>query len=89
MNIKFCTIFWLLALFCISLAYFNQTNFIMDAMGMSIVINNSTQKTPIDNVIVISQGKRSFDNYFGTFPGANGITNNTQIGHGPFSPGLI
>ena len=89
MNIKFCTIFWLLVLFCISLAYFNQTNFIMDAMGMSIVTNNSTQKTPIDHVIVISQGKRSFDNYFGTFPGANGITNNTQIGHGPFSPGLI
>ena len=89
MNIKFYTIFWLLVLFCISLVYFNQTDFIMDAMSMSIVTNNGTTKTPIDHVVVISQGKRSFDNYFGTFPGANGITNNTQIGHGPFSPGLI
>ena len=59
MNIKFYTLFWLLVLFSISLAYFNETNFIMDAMGMSIVTNNSPPKTPIDHVIVISQGKRS------------------------------
>ena len=89
MNIKSCAIFWFSVLFCISLAYFNQTIFIMDANGTSIVTNNGTTKTPIDHVIVISQGKRSFDNYFGIFPGANGITNSTQIGHGPFSPGLI
>ena len=29
--------------------------------------------TPIQHVIVIMQENRSFDNYFGTFPGANGI----------------
>jgi phospholipase C len=31
------------------------------------------QTTPIQNVIIIMQEKRSFDAYFGTFPGADGI----------------
>jgi len=39
---------------------------------------NSTQ-TPIEHIIVISQGGRSFDNYFGTYPGANGFPNNISI----------
>ena len=41
-------------------------------------------KTPIKHIIVISQGKRSFDNYFGTFPGANGIPANMSVPLNPF-----
>jgi len=33
----------------------------------------SSAPTPIQHVIIIFQENRSFDNYFGTFPGANGI----------------
>jgi phospholipase C len=44
--------------------------------------------SPIKHVIVISQGKRSFDNYFGTFPGANGFPPNTAIPINPFPPSV-
>lgn len=40
--------------------------------------------TPIKHVIVISQGKRSFDNFFGTFPGANRIPMNLSVPINPF-----
>src|ERR1044071_5011761 len=40
--------------------------------------------SPIKHIIVISQGKRSFDNYFGTFPRANGFPPNTAIPLNPF-----
>ncbi len=33
----------------------------------------ATVSTPIQHVIIILQENRSFDSYFGTFPGANGI----------------
>ena len=88
MNIKLYSIFWLIFIFCISLLYTNHADPTIDVLGINIATNNDTRKTPIDHVIVILQGKRSFDNYFGTFPGVNGITKDTQIGHGPFSPGL-
>src|SRR5918994_3238703 len=41
-------------------------------------------KTPIEHVIIISQGRRSFDNYFGTFEGANGFPKNLTIPINPF-----
>ena len=46
-------------------------------------------KTPIKHVIVISQGKRSFDNYFGTFPGANGFPTNLTVPIDPFPKPLV
>jgi phospholipase C len=39
----------------------------------------------IKHVIVLVQGKRSFDHYFGTYPGANGLSNNTKVPVNPFS----
>jgi len=45
--------------------------------------------TPIKHIIVISQGKRSFDNYFGTFPGANGLPANLTVPLNPFPPPLL
>jgi phospholipase C len=41
-------------------------------------------KTPIDHVIIISQGRRSFDNYFGSYEGANGFPKNAGIPINPF-----
>ncbi|PWU79972.1 MAG: hypothetical protein DLM72_14580 [Candidatus Nitrosopolaris wilkensis] len=38
-------------------------------------LNPSTN--PIKHIIVIMQENRSFDNYFGTYPGANGIPRGT------------
>lgn len=43
----------------------------------------SAQVNPIKHVVVIVQENHSFDNYFGTFPGANGIQNDPS-GAAPF-----
>src|SRR2546428_2571036 len=39
--------------------------------------------SPIKHIIFIVQENHSFDNYFGTYPGANGITSKTRI---PLNP---
>ena len=48
---------------------------------------------PIKNFIYIIQENHSFDNYFGTFPGANGIPPGTKLpeypGGIPFAPGKV
>ena len=41
---------------------------------------------PITHVIIIMQENRSFDSYFGTFPGANGIPANTCVPLNPSNP---
>src|SRR4051812_39066860 len=33
-----------------------------------------TATTPIQHIVIIEKKSRSFDHYFGTFPGANGAT---------------
>jgi phospholipase C len=43
---------------------------------------------PIRHVIVIMQENRSFDHYFGTFPGADGIPANTCVPLDPSKPRL-
>jgi phospholipase C len=45
-----------------------------------------TNTTPIRHVIIIMQENRSFDNYFGTYPGANGIPNGTCVPLNPKTP---
>jgi len=40
-------------------------------------------KTPIKHVIVIMQENRSFDTYFGTFPGADGLPRDGSLWHVP------
>jgi phospholipase C len=44
--------------------------------------------TLIQHVIIIMQENRSFDNYFGTYPGANGIPVGTCVPMLPGNPGL-
>ena len=43
-------------------------------------------KTPIEHVIVLLQENHSFDNYFGTYPGADGIPPGTCIPVDPSDP---
>ena len=42
---------------------------------------------PIKHIIIIMQENRSFDTYFGTFPGANGIPQNVCVPLNPSDPG--
>jgi phospholipase C len=39
-------------------------------------IQQSTNANPIDHIVIIIQENHTFDNYFGTYPGANGIPKN-------------
>ena len=51
----------------------------MLAMGGSLALAPTAQALPIDgihniqHVVMIMQENRTFDSYFGTYPGANGI----------------
>ena len=42
-------------------------------MGSDFAMRASAQANPIQHIIVIMQENRSFDSYFGTYPGADGI----------------
>ena len=55
-----------------------------DNVSQAISDSNLKSNSSIKHIIVISQGKRSFDNYFGTFPGANGLPSNASIPIDPF-----
>ena len=46
----------------------------------------SSNPTPIKHVIIIMQENRSFDSYFGTYPGANGIPRGTCVPIDPTNP---
>jgi phospholipase C len=43
--------------------------------------------TPIEHVITLMQENHSFDNYFGTYPGADGFSSNTCVPVDPSRPG--
>src|SRR5208283_3316726 len=45
-------------------------------------------QSPIQHLIFIIQENHSFDNYFGTYPGANGFPANTTIPVDPSAPSL-
>jgi phospholipase C len=44
-------------------------------------------KTPINHLIVLMQENHTFDNYFGTYPGADGIPAGTKMPVDPLNPG--
>jgi len=47
---------------------------------------SASEGIPINHFIYIIQENRSFDNYFGTFPGANGIPPGTKLAFRPGGP---
>jgi phospholipase C len=56
------------------------------ALLLAIAPPAKSQTVPITHVIVIMQENRSFDNYFGTYPGANGIPPSTCQPLSPSKP---
>jgi phospholipase C len=64
-------------------SYLLVEHFSMEVYGLA-TDSDAKSNTPIKHVIVISQGKRSFDNYFGTFSGANGLPKNLTVPLNPF-----
>jgi phospholipase C len=46
----------------------------------------SSEEIPINYFIFIIQENHSFDNYFGTYPGANGIPAGTKLAERPYGP---
>jgi phospholipase C len=48
--------------------------------------DETSSKIPVDHFIYIIQENHSFDNYFGTYPGANGIPAGTKLADKPDGP---
>lgn len=80
---RFEILFFLLLVFI--LFSFSSAIFVVNT-AFSLENSNSSEKnkTPIEHIIIISQGRRSFDNYFGTFEGANGFPSDLAIPINPF-----
>lgn len=70
---------------------------LMIAIGLGIVATGGAEsktptyapepETPIQHLIVVMQNNHTFDNYFGTYPGANGIPDATCMPINPHLPG--
>lgn len=56
------------------------------AYAQQISGSNTPANNPIKHIVVIMQENRSFDNYFGTYPGANGIPKNVCMPANPDQP---
>lgn len=84
-------LFTFIIIFVISI--FLVANHIIENFSAEAVVatpnTDTIAKTPIRHVIIISQGARSFDNYFGTFPGANGIPANLKLPLNPLPPTAV
>jgi phospholipase C len=73
-----------ISLFLISVLIASSLIFPITFAQLMNGINAHPIANPIKHIVVIMQENRSFDNYFGTYPGANGIPRGTCV---PFSPG--
>jgi phospholipase C len=49
--------------------------------------HSAQTKTPIEHIVTILQENHSFDNYFGTYPGADGYPNGVNMPVDPSNPG--
>jgi phospholipase C len=58
-------------------------------LGLPKAFAQAQSSLPIKNFIYIIQENHSFDNYFGTFPGANGIPKGTKLPSFPGGPAKI
>lgn len=47
-------------------------------------VSTKASSMPIDHIVVLYEENRTFDNYFGTYPGANGLKSNIVL---PVAPG--
>ena len=63
-----------------------STTMILPLAYAQQIISNNPATSPIKHIVVIMQENRSFDNYFGTYPGANGIPKNVCMPLDPDHP---
>lgn len=61
------------------LIFFTMVSPVFGATSVSASQSENTPNTPIEHLIVVMQQNHTFDNYFGTYPGANGISKETCI----------
>ena len=54
----------------------------------SVQADGGKARTPIEHFVVLMQENHTFDNYFGTFPGAEGPPDGTCIPRDPNQPSL-
>jgi phospholipase C len=66
-------------LFTSLLILFSVATPIFGATDVSASQSGNTPNTPIEHVIVVMQQNHTFDNYFGTYPGANGVQKDTCV----------
>jgi phospholipase C len=52
---------------------------VFGATGVYASQSGTTPNTPIEHFIVVMQQNHTFDNYFGTYPGANGLPKNVCV----------
>jgi phospholipase C len=65
-----------------------RTTVAMVALALPWAAHGSIRGKQIEHVIMIMQENRSFDNYFGTYPGANGFPVGTCVPLNPAQPSL-
>src|ERR1051325_974320 len=68
-----------LLLIDVNLSYATTVN-----QSSKISSSNDDDSNPIKHIVIIMQENHTFDNYFGTYPGANGIPKNVCM---PLDPG--
>ncbi len=61
-------------------------NIIYPLANAQLISNINPSTSPIKHIVVIMQENRSFDNYFGTYPGANGIPEGVCVPLSPDNP---
>jgi phospholipase C len=61
----------------------------LSLLGLSFTSFSQSSSLPIKNFIFIIQENHSFDNYFGTYPGANGIPPRTRLAFYPGGPKTV
>src|SRR5262249_3936580 len=77
-----------ISLFLISVLIASRLIFPITFAQLINGINANPIANPIKHIVVIMQENRSFDNYFGTYPGAIGIPRGTCVPFSPDNPSL-
>ena len=61
-------------------------NIIYPLVNAQLISSINPSTSPLKHIVVIMQENRSFDNYFGTYPGANGIPEGVCVPLSPDNP---
>jgi phospholipase C len=70
-----------------ALAFLGAFALVVPASASGVSERSTDPRTPIKHFIVLMQENHSFDNYFGTYPGADGLPKGTCVPVDPGRPG--